>query len=73
MGFQTRYADTAGGCEEVVAVGGRIRTGAGTGVKLNKKGGEAEDAAENIGWVNGATKGKKWRAGPLLNKQTVVG
>jgi hypothetical protein len=37
-GFRTRYADTAGGCEEVVTVGGGIGTGARTGVELNKKG-----------------------------------
>jgi hypothetical protein len=48
----------AGGCEEVVAVGGRIGTGAGTGVELNKKG-EADEAAENIGWAGGAAEGKK--------------
>ncbi len=35
----------AGGCEEVVAVGSRIRTGAGTCVELNKKG-EADEAAD---------------------------
>ncbi len=33
LGFWTRYVDTAGGCEEVVAVGGGIRTG----VELDKK------------------------------------
>ncbi len=38
----------AGGWEEVVAVGNGIRTGAGTGVELNKKG-KADEAAENIG------------------------
>jgi hypothetical protein len=36
-GFQTRYVDMAGGWEEVVAVGSRIRTGAGTGVELDKQ------------------------------------
>jgi hypothetical protein len=55
----------AGGCEEVIAVGGGVRTGARTGVKLNKK-----------GILVGGTrplKAKNWRAGPLLNKQTVFG
>jgi hypothetical protein len=55
-GFQTRYADTAGGCEEVVAVGGRIRTEVRTGVELDKKN-EADGTAENIGWVDGAAEG----------------
>jgi hypothetical protein len=45
LGFRTRYADTAGGCEEVIAVDGRIRTGAGTGVELDKQN-EADGAAE---------------------------
>jgi hypothetical protein len=72
----------AGGWEEVVAVGSGIRTGAGTGVKINKKG-EADEAVENIGWVDGAAEGKKladwaaegekWADWPLLNKQTVFG
>jgi hypothetical protein len=35
----------AGGWEEVIPVGSRIRTGAGTGVELNKKG-EMDEAAE---------------------------
>jgi hypothetical protein len=39
-------------------VGGGIGTGAGTGVKLNKKG-ETDEAAENIGWAEGATEDKK--------------
>jgi hypothetical protein len=43
-GFRTTYADTAGGCEEVVAVGSWIGTRAGTGDELNKKG-EADGAA----------------------------
>jgi hypothetical protein len=47
----------AGGWEEVVAVGSRIRTGAGTGVKLDKKTRQTEPL-----------KAKYWRAGPLLNK-----
>ncbi len=52
-GSQTRYADTAGGCKEVVAVGGRIRTGAGTGVKLDKQN-EADGAAEGKILAGGA-------------------
>jgi hypothetical protein len=36
-GFRTRYADMAGGWEEVIAVGNGIRTGAGIGDELNKK------------------------------------
>jgi hypothetical protein len=52
----------AGGWEEVIAVGGGIRTGAGTGVKLDKQN-EADRAAE----------GKILAAGPLLNKRTVFG
>ncbi len=44
-GFRTRYVDTAGGCEEVVAVGGRSRTGARTSVELDKKN-TADRAAE---------------------------
>ncbi len=36
-GFLTRYADMAGGLEEVVEVGGGIRTGAGNGVELDKQ------------------------------------
>ncbi len=44
-GFRTRYADMAGGWEEVIAVGNRIKTGAGTGDELNKK----YQAAEIIG------------------------
>ncbi len=46
--------DTAGGCEEVVAVGGGIRTG----VKLDKKN-KVDGAAENIGRAGGAAEGKK--------------
>ncbi len=61
-GFRTRYADTAGGCEEVIAVGGELGTGAGTSVELNKKG-EADKAAENIGWADGAAKGKTLAGG----------
>jgi hypothetical protein len=60
----------AGAWEEVVSVGRGIRTGAGTGVELNKKG-EDDGATENIGWADEAAKGKKLAAGPLLNKQTV--
>jgi hypothetical protein len=62
LGFWTRYAATAEGCEEVVAVGGGIRTGVGTGAKLNKKGEQTRPL-----------KAKNWRAGLLLNKQTVFG
>jgi hypothetical protein len=58
LGFRTRYADIAGDWEEVVAVGSEIRTGAGIAFKINKKG-EAYEAAENIGWVDGAAEGKK--------------
>jgi hypothetical protein len=47
----------AGGWEEVIALGGGIRTGAGTGVELNKNG-EADEAAENIGWADEAAEGK---------------
>jgi hypothetical protein len=48
----------AGGWEEVVAVGGGIKTQSGTSDKLNKKG-KADEAAENIGWADWAAKGKK--------------
>jgi hypothetical protein len=44
-GFRTRYADMAGGWEEVVTVGGGIRTGARTGVELDKRN-KADGAAE---------------------------
>jgi hypothetical protein len=53
-GYRTRYADMAGGWEEVVAVGGRIRTGAGTGVELDKQY-EAGGAAEGKILAGGAT------------------
>ncbi len=62
----------SGGCEEVVTVGGRIRTGAGTGVELDQKN-EADGASENIGWVGRAAEGKNWRAEPLLNKRIIFG
>jgi hypothetical protein len=52
----------AGGWEEVVATGGRIRTRAGTGVELNKRG-EAVEPAENIGWADGAAEGEKLACG----------
>ncbi len=52
-GFRTRYADMVGGCEEVVAVGGGIRTRAGTGVKLDKEN-EADRAAEGKILAGGA-------------------
>jgi hypothetical protein len=38
-------------------VGGRIRTGAGTGVELDKEN-KADGAAENFGWADGAAEGK---------------
>jgi hypothetical protein len=66
--FRTRYADMAGGWEEVVAVGGGIRTGAGTGVELDKKyeacgaaegkilaGGAAAEQANCIWLISGVT------------------
>jgi hypothetical protein len=53
-GFRTRYADTAGGCEEVITVGGEIGNRAGTSVELNKKG-EGDKAAENIEWADRAS------------------
>jgi hypothetical protein len=52
-GFRTRYADTAGGWEEVVAMGGGIRTGAGTGVELDKQN-EADVATEGKTLAGGA-------------------
>ncbi len=70
-GFQTRYADTAGGCEEVVAVGGGIGTGAGTSVELNKKG-EADEAAKNIGWAGGAAEGKKVAGGATAEQANCI-
>ncbi len=50
-GFRTRYADSVGGCEEVVAVGSGIRTRAGTGVELDK---DADGAAEGKILTGGA-------------------
>jgi hypothetical protein len=44
-GFRTRYADMAGCWEEVVAVGGGVRTRSGTGVELDKKN-EADGTSE---------------------------
>jgi hypothetical protein len=58
----------AGGWGEVVAVSSGIRTG----VELNKKG-EAHKAAEILAGRTRPLKAKNWRAGPLLNKQTVFG
>jgi hypothetical protein len=55
--FRTTYADTGGGCEEIVPVGGGIGTGAGAGVELNKKG-AADEAADNNGWAGRAAEGK---------------
>jgi hypothetical protein len=66
LGFQIRYADMAGGCEEVVAVAGGIRTRTGTSVELDKK-------TRRRGWLKilvgqmGLLKEKYWRAGPLPN------
>jgi hypothetical protein len=48
----------AGGCEKVVAVGSWIGTGAVSGGELNKYG-EADKAAENMGWAGRAAEGKK--------------
>ncbi len=56
-GFQTTCADMAGGCEEVVAVGSWIGTGAGTGGELNKQG-KADEAAENKKGAGEAAEGK---------------
>jgi hypothetical protein len=61
----------AGGCEEVVAVGSWIGTGAGTSVELNKKR-EADGAVENIGSAR-LLKAKGGQARPLQSKQTVFG
>ncbi len=50
-------------------MGGRIRTRAGTSVKLNKKC-EVDEAAENIGWADRAAGGKKlvgWEAAEQAN------
>jgi hypothetical protein len=58
QGFRTRYVDMAGGWGEVIAVGGKIRTGAWTSVELNKKC-KAGEAADNIGRADGVTEGKK--------------
>ncbi len=49
-GFWTRYADMAGGWEEVVTVDSGIRTVAGTGELIKK--GEADEGTENIGWAD---------------------
>jgi hypothetical protein len=58
-GFRTWNAYMAGGWEEVIVVAGGIRTGARTGVELEKK--------------NEVDRAKYWRAGLLLNKRTVFG
>jgi hypothetical protein len=71
-GFRTSCAYMAGGCAEVVTVGSWIGTGAETGGELNKHG-EADEAAENIGWAGGAAEGKRGWAKPLQRKQTVFG
>ncbi len=52
-GFRTRYANMAGGWEELVAVVGGIRTGAGTGVELDKQN-KADGAAEGKILAGGA-------------------
>ncbi len=70
-GFQTTYADAAGGWEEFIAMGGGIGTGAGTGVELNKKG-KADEVAENNGWADLARQ-MGGRARPLQSRQTVFG
>jgi hypothetical protein len=48
----------AGSCEEFVAVGSWMGTGAGTGGELNKYG-EADEATENTGLAGSAAEGKK--------------
>ncbi len=48
-GFRTRYADMAGGWEEVAAAGSWIGAGAGTGRELNKHEGADEAAEGNFG------------------------
>jgi hypothetical protein len=53
-------------------MGGGIGAGAETGVELNKKG-EADEAAENIGWAGKAAVGKRGRARQMQSKQTVFG
>jgi hypothetical protein len=52
-------------------VGGGIGTGAGTGVRLNKKG-EADEAAENIGWADGAAEGKKLVGGAAAEQANCI-
>jgi hypothetical protein len=59
--------DTAGSSEEFITVGGGIRTGARTGVELNKKG-EADEATDNNGRVGGATN-CIWGAGEAVAQQ----
>jgi hypothetical protein len=54
-----------------MAMGGGIGTGAGTGVKLNKKG-KADEVAENNGWADLAQQ-MGGRARPLQSRQTVFG
>ncbi len=52
-------------------MGGRIGTGAGTGVELNKKG-EADGAAENIVWAGGAAEGKKIAGGAAAEQANCI-
>jgi hypothetical protein len=52
-------------------VDNRIGTGAGTTVELNKKG-EVDEAAENIGWVDGAAEGKKLAGGAAAEQANCI-
>ncbi len=52
-------------------MGGGIGTGDGTVVKLNKKG-EADEAAENIGWVDGPAEGKKLVGGAAAEQANCI-
>ncbi len=52
-------------------MGNRIGTGAGTSVELNKKG-EVDEAAENIGWVDGAAEGKKLAGGAAAEQANCI-
>ncbi len=49
-------------------MGSGIRKGAVTGVELNKKG-EADGAAENIGWADGAAEGRQKLVGGAAAEQ----
>jgi hypothetical protein len=57
LGFRTTCADMAEGCEEVVAVGSWIGTGAGAGGELNKYD-EVDEATENKKGVGKTAEGK---------------